>query len=77
MCWDRGIVLYPILRIKFGTQQVSYDWSKGAENHNPAQARNYILLHPTQVIIATWPKHMYFSFLPAYKLQPSLILHTL
>ncbi|BBN12217.1 mRNA export factor [Marchantia polymorpha subsp. ruderalis] len=27
---------------------VSYDWSKGAENHNPSQARNYILLHPTQ-----------------------------
>jgi hypothetical protein len=53
MYLDGGIVLYPILRIKFGTQQVSYDWSKGAENHNPAQARNYILLHPTQVIIAT------------------------
>jgi mRNA export factor len=27
---------------------VSYDWSKGAENHNPSQARNHILLHPTQ-----------------------------
>lgn len=27
---------------------VSYDWSKGAENHNPAAAKNYILLHPTQ-----------------------------
>mmetsp|Transcript_20961 Transcript_20961/g.51650 ORF Transcript_20961/g.51650 Transcript_20961/m.51650 type:complete len:200 (-) Transcript_20961:72-671(-) len=24
---------------------VSYDWSKGAENHNPATAKNYILLH--------------------------------
>jgi hypothetical protein len=29
--------------------QVSYDWSKGAENHTPAQAQNFILLHPTQV----------------------------
>ncbi|KAH7427006.1 hypothetical protein KP509_10G026000 [Ceratopteris richardii] len=27
---------------------VSYDWSKGAENHNPSTAKNYILLHPTQ-----------------------------
>ncbi|CAK9862993.1 unnamed protein product [Sphagnum jensenii] len=27
---------------------VSYDWSKGAENHMPAQAQNFILLHPTQ-----------------------------
>lgn len=27
---------------------VSYDWSKGAEHHNPAAAGNYILLHPTQ-----------------------------
>eukprot|EP00271_Cylindrocystis_brebissonii_P015823 TRINITY_DN3885_c0_g3_i1.p1 TRINITY_DN3885_c0_g3~~TRINITY_DN3885_c0_g3_i1.p1 ORF type:complete len:351 (-),score=36.58 TRINITY_DN3885_c0_g3_i1:1338-2390(-) len=27
---------------------VSYDWSKGAENHNPATAKNYIFLHPTQ-----------------------------
>lgn len=27
---------------------VSYDWSKGAENYNPAVAKNYILLHPTQ-----------------------------
>ncbi|CAK9216548.1 unnamed protein product [Sphagnum troendelagicum] len=27
---------------------VSYDWSKGAENHNPAQSSNYIFLHPTQ-----------------------------
>ncbi|CAK9270188.1 unnamed protein product [Sphagnum jensenii] len=27
---------------------VSYDWSKGAENHTPAQAQNFILLHPTQ-----------------------------
>ena len=24
---------------------VSYDWSKGAENHNPATAKHYILLH--------------------------------
>jgi hypothetical protein len=29
--------------------QVSYDWSKGAENHMPAQAQKFILLHPTQV----------------------------
>jgi mRNA export factor len=29
---------------------VSYDWSKGAENHTPAQAQNFILLHPTQVL---------------------------
>lgn len=27
---------------------VSYDWSKGAENHNPATATNHIYLHPTQ-----------------------------
>ncbi|CAI7927390.1 unnamed protein product [Closterium sp. NIES-54] len=27
---------------------VSYDWSKGAENHNPAVNKNYILLHATQ-----------------------------
>lgn len=27
---------------------VSYDWSKGAENHNPTSAKNHILLHPTQ-----------------------------
>eukprot|EP00270_Netrium_digitus_P010877 TRINITY_DN3405_c0_g1_i1.p1 TRINITY_DN3405_c0_g1~~TRINITY_DN3405_c0_g1_i1.p1 ORF type:complete len:361 (-),score=61.70 TRINITY_DN3405_c0_g1_i1:178-1233(-) len=27
---------------------VCYDWSKGAENHNPASAKSYILLHPTQ-----------------------------
>jgi mRNA export factor len=26
----------------------SYDWSKGVENHNPATAKNHILLHPTQ-----------------------------
>jgi len=26
---------------------VSYDWSKGAENHNPSN-KNYILLHPVQ-----------------------------
>jgi hypothetical protein len=30
--------------------QVSYDWSKGAENHTPAQAQNFILLHPTQAL---------------------------
>ena len=36
----------------FNICQVSYDWSKGAENHNPATAKNYILLHPTQVC---WP----------------------
>lgn len=27
----------------------SYDWSKGAENHNPGTAKNHILMHPTQV----------------------------
>ncbi|KAJ4950695.1 hypothetical protein NE237_027527 [Protea cynaroides] len=27
---------------------VSYDWSKGAENHNPATAKNYIFLHVPQ-----------------------------
>lgn len=27
---------------------VCYDWSKGAENHNPATAKSYILLHLTQ-----------------------------
>ncbi|CAI5481063.1 unnamed protein product [Closterium sp. Yama58-4] len=27
---------------------VSYDWSKGAESHNPAVNKNYILLHATQ-----------------------------
>ncbi|GAQ82886.1 mRNA export protein [Klebsormidium nitens] len=26
----------------------SYDWSKGAENHNPATTKNHILMHPTQ-----------------------------
>lgn len=29
--------------------QVSNDWSKGAENHNPAMAKDYIFLHSTQV----------------------------
>lgn len=41
----------PSYVLNMALEQVSYDWSKGAENHNPAQARNYILLHPTQVII--------------------------
>ncbi|KAJ4745148.1 mRNA export factor [Rhynchospora pubera] len=27
---------------------VCYDWSKGAENHNPATAKSYIYLHSTQ-----------------------------
>ncbi|KAK8930826.1 Rae1-like protein [Platanthera zijinensis] len=27
---------------------VSYDWSKGAENHNPATAKSYIYLHSPQ-----------------------------
>jgi len=27
---------------------VSYDWSKGAENHNPATAKHHILLHVPQ-----------------------------
>ncbi|CAB4286027.1 unnamed protein product [Prunus armeniaca] len=27
---------------------VCYDWSKGAENHNPATAKNYIFLHVPQ-----------------------------
>lgn len=27
---------------------VCYDWSKGAENHNPAAAKNYIFLHVPQ-----------------------------
>ncbi|XP_078153786.1 protein RAE1-like isoform X1 [Carex rostrata] len=27
---------------------VCYDWSKGAENHNPATAKTYIYLHSTQ-----------------------------
>jgi hypothetical protein len=45
-----GVLLYLFLHVKAGIQQVSYDWSKGAENHNPSGARNYILLHPTQVI---------------------------
>lgn len=27
---------------------VSYDWSKGAENHNPSTAKNYIYLHLPQ-----------------------------
>ncbi|XP_048325158.2 protein RAE1 isoform X2 [Ziziphus jujuba] len=27
---------------------VCYDWSKGAENHNPASAKNYIFLHLPQ-----------------------------
>jgi hypothetical protein len=31
--------------------QVCYDWSKGAENHNPATAKTYIYLHTTQVIL--------------------------
>jgi len=26
---------------------LGYDWSKGAEHYNPAQQKNYILLHPT------------------------------
>ena len=29
---------------------VSYDWSKGSEYYNPAQQKNYILLHPVQDI---------------------------
>ncbi|GBG81410.1 hypothetical protein CBR_g32085 [Chara braunii] len=27
---------------------VGYDWSKGAENHNPTMSKNYIFLHATQ-----------------------------
>lgn len=45
-----AIILYLFLPVRAGDLQVSYDWSKGAENHNPSVARNYILLHPTQVI---------------------------
>eukprot|EP00850_Spirogloea_muscicola_P016503 SM000134S26946 [mRNA] locus=s134:206021:209437:+ [translate_table: standard] len=38
---------------------VSYDWSKGAENHNPAAAKNYILLHPTQASILLQTPHLF------------------
>lgn len=52
MCDQGGIFLYFLLHIRAVIEQVSYDWSKGAENHNPSQQpRNYILLHPTQVIL--------------------------
>ena len=34
--------------------QVCYDWSKGAENHNPATAKNYIYLHVPQVYRPLW-----------------------
>ncbi|KAH9616477.1 hypothetical protein KSS87_017920, partial [Heliosperma pusillum] len=27
---------------------VCYDWSKGAQHHNPATAKSYILLHSIQ-----------------------------
>ncbi|KAL5563401.1 hypothetical protein UlMin_033148 [Ulmus minor] len=37
--------LHPF-RIQF---LVGYDWSKGAENHNPMDARNYIYLHLPQL----------------------------
>ncbi|RVW15735.1 Protein RAE1 [Vitis vinifera] len=30
------------------TRRVCYDWSKGAENHNPATAKTYIFLHLPQ-----------------------------
>ncbi len=26
----------------------SYDWSRGASEHNPATAKNYIMLHAVQ-----------------------------
>ncbi|GLT27335.1 hypothetical protein SLA2020_023410 [Shorea laevis] len=32
---------------------VCYDWSKGAENHNPATAKTYIFLHLIQVCLST------------------------
>ncbi|GBG79401.1 hypothetical protein CBR_g29549 [Chara braunii] len=38
--------IYAVNSINF--HPVSYDWSKGAENHNPATAKNYIFLHATQ-----------------------------
>lgn len=27
---------------------VSYDWSRGSSDHNPAQSQNYIMLHAVQ-----------------------------
>ena len=34
---------------------VSYDWSKGAEAHNPASAQNNIFLHATQACVTFAP----------------------
>jgi hypothetical protein len=31
-------------------EQVCYDWSRGAENHNPATAKTSIYLHSPQVV---------------------------
>jgi mRNA export factor len=33
---------------RFFAYAVSYDWTKGAEHHNPAVAKNHILIHQTQ-----------------------------
>ncbi|CAK9201616.1 unnamed protein product [Sphagnum troendelagicum] len=62
--------------------KVSYDWSKGGENHMPAQAQNFILLHPTQDtevkakarVCYKWEKMTYLShssgeFFPCYSGQ--------
>lgn len=35
-------------------RQVCYDWSKGAENHNPATTKTYIFLHLPLVRTLTW-----------------------
>ncbi|XP_021826186.1 protein RAE1-like [Prunus avium] len=36
---------------------VCYDWSKGAENHNPATAKNYIFLHlPQEAEVKSKPR---------------------
>ena len=37
----------------------SYEWSKGAENHNPTTVKNYILLHGVQVTSTPSPSWCY------------------
>lgn len=51
-CWSplwAGKDLFVILILNL--LQVCYDWSKGAENHNPSTAKTCIFLHLPQVYI--------------------------
>ncbi|GMN47114.1 hypothetical protein TIFTF001_016295 [Ficus carica] len=55
---------------------VCYDWSKGAENHNPATAKTYIYLHlPQESEVKGKPRvgtsGRNFNFYPACRLMPN------